>query len=180
MHLKFSNTIKYLLIFILFNPVLLTEARTFPVKPKHNFYLSISEIIYKPGLQVFEISIRFFSDDFEKTILNYDNTRIFDQEGNALQSANAAIEAYLKEHFILFDDKGKKIDYFLIGWETEKEVSWCYLEAKHKKFKYLKVKNNLLTEMFISQKNLVYLKSGEKETSVLLDRKTISETLQFD
>ena len=150
------------------------------ISPKHNFYLSISEIIYKSDKHTFEISIRFFSDDFEKTILNYNGTRIFDKEGNELRSANSSIASYLNEHFELYDDKDKKIECDFIGWETEKEVSWCYLEANHKKFKNLKVKNNLMTEMFISQKNLVYLKFEKNETSILLDRKNTAGILSFD
>lgn len=148
--------------------------------PQHNFYLSISEIIYKKNIQTFEITIRFFSDDFEKTMLHYDNKPLFNKEGIVLDNANNSISRYLSEHFEIFDEKGKKIDYEFIGWEADNEVSWCYLEAHHRRFEYLKVKNKLMTEMFRSQKNLVYLKYNNKETSVLLDKNTIVGTLKFE
>ncbi|MCF6241504.1 MAG: hypothetical protein L3J74_09195 [Bacteroidales bacterium] len=164
------NTLKFLFAVVFFSQLNLYAKDTLNL-PQHNFYLSISEIIYKKEIQTFEISIRFFSDDFEKTILNYNNTRIFNVDGEILKSANSSISSYLKKHFYIFDEKGKEIEYEFIGWETEKEVSWCYLEAHHRKFEYLKVKNDFMTEMFRSQKNLVYLKFDKKETSVLLDKK---------
>ncbi len=173
------NSLKFLFISILLSQAYLYAGDTLYF-PQHNFYLSISEIIYKKDIQTFEISIRFFSDDFEKTMINYDNTQIFTKEGSVSSDANNSILSYLKKHFNLFDEKGKKIEYEFIGWETEKEVSWCYLEAHHRKFEYLKVKNNFMTEMFRSQKNLVYLKYNEKETSALLDKETISAILKFE
>ncbi len=173
------NSLKFLFFSILLGQSYLYAGDTLYI-PQHNFYLSISEIIYKKDIQTFEISIRFFSDDFEKTMLNYDNTQIFTKEGAVSTKANNSISGYLKKHFAIFNEKGKKIEYEFIGWETEKEVSWCYLEAHQRKFEYLSVTNDFMTEMFRSQKNLVYLKYNEKETSVLLDKETISAILKFE
>ena len=78
---------------------------------------------------------------------------------------------YLKNNFFIYDKKGLKIDYDFIGWKIDKEHCWCFVEAKYEQFGKLKVKNSLLTELFAAQKNLVCLKSGNKETSVLLDKK---------
>jgi len=138
--------------------------------PKHDFYLSICEIIYKEDKGMLEISFRFFSDDFEKAIANYNNTATFTKSGIKAKKSDEHIYKYLKEHFLIFDSKNQIIDYKFIGWEIEKELCWCYVEAKSKGFNQLKLKNNLLTEMFARQKNLVYLKSGNKETSIILDK----------
>ncbi len=173
------NTLKFLFATVFLSPVSLHAEDTLFL-PQHNFYLSISEIIYKKDIQTFEISIRFFSDDFEKTMLNYNRTQIFDAAGTVLTSANSSIADYFKKHFVVYDERGKEIEYVFLGWETEKEVSWCYLEAHHRKFEYLSVKNDFMTEIFNSQKNLVYLKFGKKETSVLLDKKKTVGFLKFE
>ena len=173
------NTLKFLFATVFLSPVSLHAEDTLFL-PQHNFYLSISEIIYKKDIQTFEISIRFFSDDFEKTMLNYNRTQIFDAGGTVLTSANSSISGYFKKHFAIYDERGKEIEYVFLGWETEKEVSWCYLEAHHRKFEYLSVKNDFMTEIFNSQKNLVYLKFGKKETSVLLDKKKTVGFLKFE
>lgn len=138
--------------------------------PKHDFYLSICEIIYKQDKELLEISLRFFADDFEKAIANYNNTAIYTKSGIKTEKSDEQIYNYLKEHFLIFDSKNQIMDYEFIGWEIEKELCWCYVEAKSKSFNQLKLENNLLTEMFARQKNLVYLKSGNKETSIILDK----------
>lgn len=176
--MRFLNSLKILLAIFIGSGSLHAEDTLFLAQ--HNFYLSISEIIYKKNIQTFEISVRFFSDDFEKSILNHNGTHIFDSSGAVLENSNKSIYEYIQAHFELYDERGKKINYVFIGWETEKEVSWCYLEAHHRKFDYLKVKNDFMTEIFRSQKNLVYLKYGKKETSVLLDKKKTLGFLKFE
>ena len=139
-----------LLFYFLFTFVF--DINNISLKPAHNFYLSISEIVYKKDNQTFEISIRFFSDDLEKAILNATNTEIFDKEGNIIPASSKDIYNYLKKHFFIYDNRGKIIECDFIGWETENDISWCYLEAHHRKFEYLKVTNNLLIEMFFSRR----------------------------
>jgi len=149
-------------------------------KTNHDFYLSICEIIYKPDTQSLEITFRFFSDDLEKTILNFDQTSIYTKLGEKSNKSDTSIFNYLRKHFAIYDKHGKRIDYNFIGWETDKEASWCYVEVKHKKISKLKVKNTLLTELFKDQKNLVYLKSNNKESSVLLDINKITDELSLE
>jgi len=148
--------------------------------PKHDFYLSICEIIHKKDSQTLEITFRFFSDDLEKIVFNYDHTKISTDFGKKAEGSDKSLFNYLKEHFSIYNKKNKEIEYEFIGWETDKEHSWCYVEAKYKQFSELKVKNNLMIELFAGQKNLVYLKSGSKETSVLLDKNKTVDVLKLE
>jgi len=149
-------------------------------KPNHNFYLSICEIVCNEKNQSLEITFRFFTDDLEKAVNNYNNANIFTDTGNKKEGADKNLFNYLKKHFALYNEKNKIIGYDFIGWETNKEHIWCYLEANSLDICRLKVKNNILTELFIEQKNLVFLKSGNKESSILLDKKQQIGILTFD
>ena len=176
LHFKISKLI--LILILVFTEGFWVEQPT--AKPNHDFYLSICEIIYKPETQSLEITFRFFSDDLEKTIFNFDQTSIYTYTGDKSSKSDTSLYNYLRKHFSIYDKDGKRIDYAFIGWEVNKETSWCYVEVKHKQISKLKVENNLLTELFKGQKNLVYFKSGNIETSVLLDKNKIIGELSLD
>ena len=169
MHYPYLYLKYFLLLILLFSNNFLLDRSS--AMPKHDFYLSICEIIHKKESQSLQITFRFFADDLEKTILNYDHTRIVTDSWEKSKNSDKSLFNYLKNNFSIYDKKGLKIDYDFIGWEIDKEHCWCFVEAKYEQFGKLKVKNSLLTELFAAQKNLVYLKSGNKETSVLLDKK---------
>ncbi|RLD75490.1 MAG: hypothetical protein DRJ10_15175, partial [Bacteroidetes bacterium] len=92
--------------------------------PNHDFYLSICEIIHKKESQSLEITFRFFADDLEKTILNYDHTRIVTDSWGKSKNSDKSLFNYLKNNFSIYDKKGLKIDYEFIGWEIDKEHCW--------------------------------------------------------
>ncbi len=168
MYKSLSGIFKLLLtLTLVFSNIFLAESSH--ALPKHNFYLSICEIVYKKESQLLEITFRFFTDDLEKAIMQYNRTQVLTNSGIKTKKSDESISQYLKEHFSVLDKKNQTIESNFIGWETEKEVSWCYVEARYKNFTKLQIQNNLLTELFAKQKNLVYLKSGNKEASILLD-----------
>jgi hypothetical protein len=150
------------------------------VVPKHNFYLSICEIVYKKSTGTLQISLRFFTDDLEKAILNYNHVSIISKSGKKAQESDQNLFNYLKDNFSIYQNEQNKTNYNFIGWEIEEGVVWCYLEASIQPFNKLRVESKLLTEIFSSQKNLVYLKSGNNETSVLLDRSKTTDILAIE
>ena len=150
------------------------------VVPNHNFYLSICEMVFKPASSTLQISIRFFTDDLEKAILRFDGTKIITKSDHKSENSDQSLFHYLKDNFSVYKDENRRLDYRFIGWEIDKGVVWCYLEADLSHFNKLKVKSELLTELYSSQKNLIYLKAGKSETSVLLDKDKVSDFLRLN
>ena len=168
MHKSYQIILKVILTISVFLSNTLLDSRTYAL-PNHNFYISICEIIYKKETKALEISFRFFIDDFEKAIHKYSNSEIFNSMGEKNAGSDKFIFNYLKDNFSMYNKNNQKIDYDFVGWESSDELCWCYVESSVKKLKSLKIYNNLLTEMFKGQKNLVYLKFKNNETSILLD-----------
>lgn len=176
MESKYTYSVKHILagIFVFLSVSSYSDQ---PVAPKHNFYLSICEMVYKQETATLQISLRFFTDDIEKAILHYNNTSIISKLGGKTKQSAQSLFSYLKDNFSIYPDENNKAEFEFVGWEIEGGVAWCYLETKIKFLKKLKVENKLLTEIYPSQKNLVYLKSGSNETSILLDKDKIVDVL---
>ncbi|MBD2701027.1 hypothetical protein IC229_10310 [Spirosoma sp. BT702] len=113
----------------------------------------------------FEISIRIFTDDFEKALSEASKTKVSlgpDDKQDEL------IEKYVLAHFgyVTSQKQPKPIKY--IGHEIEADANWLYLEMPYNEpFRGGLLKQNVLMELFDDQVNMVNLQyQGQKKTFV--------------
>lgn len=125
--------------------------------------------------------MRVFIDDLEVTLRNRLNQPELDilEPKNGLTVDQMARE-YLKEHFrITLDNKAQKIVY--LGHERESEAFIFYIEVSNvKKWKTIQVFNDLFTETYDDQSNLVHVTLRDKVRSLRLTRNTPVDKLTFD
>jgi len=159
----------FLLLFIL--PLLSFSA--------HKYYLSLTQVTFKPASKSLQVIINVFMDDIE-TALNKDY-RIDLQltTKNELIDNDVYFKKYLKEklHFKV-DNIAKEFTY--LGKEYDADLIYFYLEIENiNQLKTLEITNNILTKHFPQQQNMTKCKLGEKHKSILLTKKENSATFNY-
>ena len=85
--------------------------------------------------------------------------------------ADSYIEKYIKAKFVIELD-GKVTDYKFLGKRYDNDVVICYLEVPKvniSTLKTLSVQNEILTDLFEEQQNVVHVKwQGQKKSFVLI------------
>lgn len=147
---------------LLFAVVLaITSAFTF-----HAYYVSITEAELDEDSKTFQLTIKFIGHDLEKALLEsgVEDLRLGTEKEHA--NANDFILKYIDKRFdILVNDA--EIALTFVGKEVANDdFIYCYIESeKVKKLKSLMIENNLLTEVFPQQENMVHLTvNGQKHT----------------
>jgi len=143
----------------------------------HKFYVSLSEVNYNTETERFEISIRFFPDDLDRALL--ERSGIHTQLATELEhaSADSLLMVYLLEDFSI-QVNGEMLGLNYLGKEPESDAIWCYLESsKVAEPNTIEVRNEILTEYFLDQVNIIQVYHGKWNKGLMLDRNQISGIL---
>ena len=144
----------------------------------HDFHTSLTEMHYNAKDRAFEISIRVFTDDLETALARANNGQKIRVDA---ATADPLIERYIRSKFWFTgpDKQRRVLDY--IGHETEGEAQWIYLEMPFSEpFRGGLLQQNVLTEVFADQTNLVNLRiGGQKKTFVFRQNQSV-QALSFD
>ena len=126
------------------------------VASPHPFHTSIAQIDYDAKTQVFEVSLRVFTDDFETALSKESNQKIKLDE---TAQHDGLIERYLRKQFGFTDLEGLRKEARFVGKEFEVDATWIYLEIPGSpSVSGLRLRNALLTEVFEDQVNVVNFK----------------------
>ena len=137
----------------------------------HKFYVSVTNIQYSEKNNSFQITSRIFIDDLEAVLkerYGVTSNLATDKESNI---AEAYIEKYFRTKFVLELD-GEKVDYQFLGKAYDNDVIICYLELTDVKLDDISsvgFQNEILTDMFEEQQNIVHFKwKGKKRSFILI------------
>jgi len=141
----------------------------------HKFYVSVTNITYSEQDQTFQITTRLFIDDLEELLKErYDIEAQLGTDDEAAV-ADQYVEKYLNTKLLLYLNDAKA-EYTFLGKKYDNDVVVCYLEVEKVVFEDLRsviVQNELLTDLFDEQKNLVHIKfKGKKKSFVLIKSDT--------
>ena len=147
----------------------------------HKFYVSLTELSYNALSKRFEVSMRIFPDDLDRALL--ERSGIQTQLGTELEHerADSLLTAYLLESFsIHVEDQEIALNY--LGKEPESDAIWCYLESDPVSDpvsapQVISIRNELLTELFPDQVNIVQVYWKEWNKGLLLNRSQSSGKL---
>jgi hypothetical protein len=133
----------------------------------HDFHVSKCLVEYNEKTNSIEISIHLFIDDFEDGLKGIGSGNLFLCTEKEDQQSKEWIEKYLNAKFRIELD-GKPVMYEYLGKETANDLMafWCYMEIPNvETFSTLAIHNDLLTEIFSDQKNIVSVigPQGKKE-----------------
>lgn len=160
--------------FLFFGFVFLLSTAIQAGEPKildHKFYFSNTLVEQNPRTGGLEITIKLFTDDFERAIQNEGHPE-FRLTGTQTNETSALIQAYLEKHFTLnFQSKPTTLIY--VGQEVEADLTICYFElAQLPEFNFIEVRNNIFMEIFPDQKNVVDISmKGQRQTLIFAGTK---------
>jgi hypothetical protein len=135
----------------------------------HPFFVSMTDINHNVKEQTLEISVRIFTDDFEKVLKKNNNVQVDFTKPKDKAAVDKMITAYIGKNLLLTID-GKKITPTYIGYEIQEASVWSYFEVKQTPtVKKIDVINTLLYDFNEKQINLHHVKMNGKEKSYKLD-----------
>lgn len=143
----------------------------------HDFHASVTQMQYNPKERTFEISIRIFTDDFEKALSQDSNTKIQLSGNVAADKIDPLIEKYIRSHFAYVNSQKQPKAFSYVGHEIEADANWLYLEMPYTEpFKGGLLKQNVLMELFEDQVNMVNIQyQGQKKTFVFRKNQPIQD-----
>ncbi len=136
----------------------------------HEFYVSLTEIRYNPETERIEVSMRIFPDDLDRALLQ--KTGIHTQLATELEppGADSLLMEYLLERFYMIVN-GERTVFHYLGKEQEANAIWCYLESDPVNQPVtLYIYQELLTEIFMDQVNIIQVYQGKWNRGLLLNR----------
>jgi hypothetical protein len=146
----------------------------------HPLHVSVTEIEMDEKDKRLEIMMRIFVDDLETTLRHSLNQPELDILNPKPQTLDQMMEGYLRSHFKMALD-GKPQTFRYLGHEQENEAFIFYVEVeKIRKWKTIQVQNDIITEVYEDQSNLVHVSVGETVRSMRLTRSHPVDKLSFD
>lgn len=134
----------------------------------HKYYISTTDMYYKPEKQQLQLVVRVFSDDFTTALSAYASKKIkLDADTVSNKEVNTLIHAYFQDHFEVMDipETGS---FSFVGWEFTTDKIILYASFDHLgEISHLEWSNTFLMEAFPDQKNIVILSTSDQKKSFL-------------
>ncbi len=132
----------------------------------HRYYFSLSEIKANSGKGTVEISCKLFTDDIEYALLKTAQRAVDLKKSEKDAAVQQLVSSYFYERFkISINGVPLKLDF--VGFETENEVTWFYLESTltgaAKGEVKVKVTNTLLYDFLPEQTNMMNFFWNDKD-----------------
>ena len=163
---------KFLLLFLAALPLLAFTA-------VHKFYVSATDIEYNEKQRSLQIISHVFTDDLEDLLQARYDDKLTLVKGDEHPAADGFIQKYFQDKFRI-NVNGKDRSFKYIGKEYDKDQLLVYLEVEDvEALKNISVKNELLTDLFPEQKNVIKVEYEGEIKSLLLMRDNLSGTLNF-
>ncbi len=140
---------------------------------KHDFHTSIADVEYNAKNKTFEVILRVFSDDLEDDFSRTMGKKIILKMGKD-KTPDPTLTKYLEKYFIL-KNKGNPFVINYIARETNAESTLIYFEMLTKDVtkdapKNMFLRNNVMTDLFSDQVNIVNLAFQNKKTTLMFRR----------
>lgn len=137
----------------------------------HKFYVSVTNVAYSEEDASLQIISRIFIDDLEAVLkARYDIDAALATPGE-IPEADRYIERYFNSKFTVWVN-GAPREYTFLGKRYDKDLVVCYIEVtglERETLESVGIQNEILTELFEEQKNLVHFKIlGQKKSFILV------------
>ncbi len=131
----------------------------------HPYYMSVTELEFKPAEKEIQISTKIFIDDLEFALQEEYKTKVEILNAANKKKNEALLNQFFQKHLKLSVD-GKPVSYQLIGFEREEEAIWTYLVVKNiSKLKSATVFIDLLYNYRDDQINIIHFKNNNDRKS---------------
>lgn len=144
----------------------------------HPIHVSVTEINHNAAYKTLEISVRIFTDDFEKVLGKNYKTRI-DLINPDRKGMDKLVSDYIKTHLSVKVD-GKPVNFSYLGFEKEDEVINSYLQVDNiTTVNKMELVDKLMHDLFTDQTNLIHVMVGGKRKSTKLDYPETKTEINF-
>lgn len=137
----------------------------------HKFYVSVTNIQYSKEDNSLQITSRIFIDDLENVLEERYGVEMNLATEKESEEANFYIEKYMRSKLVISAD-GKNKAFVFLGKKYDNDLIICYLEIEDidlPEHKTIEVENDILTDLFEEQQNIVHFRiNGEKKSFVLV------------
>jgi len=143
----------------------------------HEFHISKCNIDLSEKEQTLQITLHIFIDDLEEALRQLGKDKLFICTEKEHEEAEKYILNYLNQSFTI-EVNDKEVEYEFLGKEISQDLAatWMYLEVQDvQSLESLKVKYDLLTEVFDDQKNIIQIKGPNKQKGFFLFEKGKTE-----
>lgn len=164
---------KIIILFFLILPL-------FSFNVAHKFYLSVTEIEYNEENTSLQIISRVFTDDMENLLKTRYGKELYLTNKEEHPWADEYLEKYTSQKLrIMVDGKAYALNY--LGKEYDNDQLVLYIEIEEiASFSSIVVQNEILTDLFPEQKNVVHVELKGKTKSLLLSREQEKGIINFD
>jgi hypothetical protein len=153
---------------VVFSLLLILSGFTFRDAKRHPFFISVTEINHNASNGSIEISCKMFTDDLENTLKKEFKTPLDLAAPKDKRQLDKFVFEYLRQHLQL-KVNGKTATFNFVGFETEGESAWSYLEVKNvSQVKSIDISNSLLYESYDSQISIIHAMVGGTRKSTKL------------
>ncbi|MDZ4663275.1 MAG: DUF6702 family protein [Bacteroidota bacterium] len=146
----------------------------FTLSAFHPFYLGVTHFKLNKKSNTLETSVKLFTNDLETSLKKLNGNSVDLINGSNKEEINKLINKYLQARLII-KVNGKNAAFNYIGFETEKDVTWIFIEYKKiRSLKSLDIENTLLYDSFDKQTNIIRVETsaGEQNSKISCPEKT--------
>jgi len=145
----------------------------------HKFYVSVTEIEYNSEAETLQIISRIFIDDLEKLLQERYSKELYLTKKEEHPSAEEFIEKYLDQKLKISVD-GKSYPLHYLGKKYDNDILVLFIEVENvSALNTVTVQNEILTDIFPDQKNVVHVEKNGETKSLLLTRSNEEGSINF-
>ncbi len=146
----------------------------------HPYYVSMTEIEYNKANETLEISVRIFTQDFEKAIRKTYGGKVDLLDTSEKANSDKFIQQYITKHFNLTVN-GKNLNINFIGFEAEEGSIWSYFECRNiYSLETLEVNNTILYDYKEQEVNFIHVKTKNSDETVRLNYPDSYKKFKFE
>jgi hypothetical protein len=147
---------------------------------RHEYYVSLTEITYKPEQQRIEVISRLFHDDFENVLKVRYTDNVDLKPSKQSENIDNLIELYFEKKLTLSQgEQDYELEY--LGYKFDDDRINIFMKIENvENLSNLRIQNLLLTDVIEEQKNIVHCFKPNQKKSVLLTRFDSEALLKFN
>ena len=145
----------------------------------HKFYVGVFQVDYFKEKKAVQITARLFIDDLEKALYKKHKKHFYITTKDEVSDANTYIAKYLEEKLKIKINNKVQSFHFLTK-EQEENIVICYMKINFKdNIKELEITNNVLSDVFNEQQNLVHLNINGNKKTILFTNTETNQKLKY-
>ena len=145
----------------------------------HKFYVSVTEMEYNDKSKSLQVISRVFTDDMENLLRTRFNGELYLTKEEEHPAAEDFLQKYLSAK-LRVTVNGEEKNFSYIGKQYDNDQLILYIEVENvAPIESVEVQNEVLTDLFPDQKNVVHVTYKGKTKSLLLSRHQESGQLNF-